>query len=70
MSKTIEIVVTPTGQTQVQTRGFVGSECRAASQFIEQVLGERTGEQLTAEFHQQASQQQSPQQRHSTGDQN
>jgi hypothetical protein len=36
MSKTIEIVVTPTGQTQVQTRGFVGSECRQASQFIEQ----------------------------------
>ena len=64
MSKTIEIVVTPTGQTQVQTRGFVGSECRAASQFIEQALGKRTGEQLTAEFHQQASQQQSPQQRH------
>ena len=64
MSKTIEIVVTPTGQTQVQTRGFVGSECRQASQFIEQALGQRTSEQLTAEFHQQASQQQSNQQRH------
>ena len=64
MSKTIEIVVTPTGQTQVQTRGFVGSECRQASQFIEQALGEQTGEQLTAEFHQQASQRQSHNQRH------
>ena len=64
MSKTIEIVVTPTGQTQVQTRGFVGSECRQASQFIEQALGKRTQEQLTAEFHQQADQQQSHQQRH------
>ena len=64
MSKTIEIVVTPTGQTQVQTRGFVGSECRQASQFIEQALGERTQEQLTTEFHQQASQQQSPQRHH------
>ena len=64
MSKTIEIVVTPTGQTQVQTKGFVGSECRQASQFIEQALGTRTQEQLTAEFHQQASQQQSHQQRH------
>ena len=70
MSKTIEIVVTPTGQTQVQTRGFVGSECRQASQFIEQALGKQTGEQLTAEFHQQASQQQSHQQRHSPGDRN
>jgi hypothetical protein len=64
MSKTIEIVVSPTGQTQVQTKGFVGSQCRQASQFIEQALGKRTQEQLTAEFHQQAGQQQSHQQRH------
>ena len=64
MSKTIEIIVTSTGQTQVQTTGFVGNECRQASQFIEQALGTRTHEQLTAEFHQQASQQQSHQQRH------
>ena len=62
--KTIEIVVSPTGQTQVQTKGFSGSECRAASEFIEQALGQRTSEQLTSEFHQQASQQQSHQQRH------
>ena len=64
MSKTIEIIVTPTGQTQVQTKGFVGSECRQASQFIGQALGKRTQEVLNAEFHQQASQQQSHQQRH------
>ncbi len=64
MSKTIEIVVSPTGQTQVQTKGFTGSECRAASEFIEKALGQRTSEQLTSEFHQQASQQQSHQQRH------
>jgi hypothetical protein len=62
--KTIEIVVSPTGQTQVQTKGFSGSECRAASEFIEQALGQRTSEQLTSEFHQQAGQQQSHQQRH------
>ena len=64
MSKIIEIVVAPTGETQIQTRGFVGSECRQASQFIEDALGRRTHEQLTAEFHQQTSEQQSNQQRH------
>ena len=64
MSQTIEIVVSPTGQTQVQTKGFVGRECRQASEFIEQALGKRTQEELTAEFHQQASQQQSHQQSH------
>lgn len=50
--KLIEIIVAPNGQTRVETRGFVGSECRQASQFIEQALGSRVGEQLTAEFHQ------------------
>jgi len=56
MRKTIEITVLPNGQSRVETKGFVGSECRQASQFIEQALGQRTGEQLTAEFHQQAEQ--------------
>ena len=52
MSKTIEIIVSPTGQTQVETKGFTGSECRDASRFIEEALGERIDESLTAEFHQ------------------
>ena len=56
--RTIEIIVSPKGETSVQTKGFAGSECRQASQFIEKALGQRTGEQLTAEFHQQAVQQQ------------
>ena len=50
--KIIEIVVSPTGQTQMETKGFTGSECRDASRFVEQALGKQTGEQLTAEFHQ------------------
>jgi len=57
--KIIEIVVSPTGTTQVQTKGFAGAECRQASEFVEKALGQRTGEQLTSEFHQSASQQQS-----------
>lgn len=54
--RTIEIIVSPKGETSVQTKGFVGSTCREASKFIEQALGQRTSEQLTAEFHQQAVQ--------------
>jgi hypothetical protein len=50
--KTIEITVDPKGQTRVETRGFTGGECREASRFLEQALGARAGEQLTAEFHQ------------------
>ena len=50
--KTIEITVSPDGQTEVETRGFIGGECRQASRFIEQALGRRTAETLTAEYHQ------------------
>ena len=55
MSKTIEITVLPNGQTKVETKGFVGSECRQASQFMERALGQRMDEVLKAEFHQSAS---------------
>jgi hypothetical protein len=53
--KTIEIVVDAKGETTVQTKGFTGSSCRDASKFIEQALGDKTGETLTAEFHQMAT---------------
>ena len=55
MNKTIEIVVSPQGQTRVETKGFAGSECQQASEFIEQALGKRIGEQLTADYHQQVA---------------
>lgn len=58
----IEIIVTPEGRTTVQTKGFHGSSCRAASRFIEQAIGNPTGEKLTTEFHQAESAQQTRQQ--------
>ena len=58
-AKTIEITVTSDGQSTVQTRGFVGAGCREASRFVEEALGKRTGERLTAEFHQTTTQQNS-----------
>ncbi len=63
MKKTIEIIVSPTGETTVQTRGFQGATCRDASRFIEQALGQKTGERFTSEFYQtQSVEQQSRQQ--------
>jgi hypothetical protein len=49
--KTIEITVSPKGETRVETRGFSGPACREASRFVEQALGTKTAETLTAEFH-------------------
>lgn len=51
MTKTIEIVISPTGQTRLETKGFAGSACQAASRFLEQSLGETHAEQLTPEFY-------------------
>ena len=59
MNKIIEIIVAPNGQTKVETKGFTGNKCRQASKFIEQALGKRTDEKLTAEFHQELGQKQS-----------
>lgn len=62
MSQIIEIIVAPNGQTRVETKGFAGSQCRQASQFLEAALGRRTSEQLTAEFHQQVTSEQTQRQ--------
>ena len=63
-SRTIEITVKPDGSTSLETKGFAGNGCRAASEFLEQALGSRESEQLTSEFHQSvASTQQATQQR-------
>ena len=63
MSRIIEIIVSTKGETTVTTKGFAGQSCRDASKFIEQALGQRLDEQLTAEFHQAADSQQTQQQR-------
>jgi hypothetical protein len=48
----VEVTVDTRGQSKVETRGFTGGECREASKFIEQALGQRTDEKLTADFYQ------------------
>ena len=63
MSKTIEIIVGPTGATTVETKGFHGASCREASRFLEQALGQKTGERLSGEFYQAAPVEQHQQQR-------
>ena len=52
MTQLIEVIVSPTGETKLETKGFAGASCRDASRFIESALGQSTHEQLTAEFHQ------------------
>ncbi len=53
--KIIEIVISPTGHTRLETKGFEGAACRDASRFVEEALGQRSAEQRTAEFYRSAS---------------
>ena len=50
--KILELLITPDGQTRLETKGFSGAECQQASRFLEQALGQATSELLTTEFHQ------------------
>jgi hypothetical protein len=52
MKKTIELIISPTGETRLETQGYSGAECLAASQFLETALGRRLSEQKTSAFHQ------------------
>jgi hypothetical protein len=51
MTRIIEIIISPNGQTRLKTNGFAGSACQEASRSLEQALGVKQSEQLTAEFH-------------------
>lgn len=50
--KVIEVVVSPQGEATVQTKGYAGAECLAASRFLEEALGARAAERKTEEFYQ------------------
>jgi DUF2997 family protein len=52
MPRVIEVVVSPRGETTVQTKGYAGADCLRASKFLEQALGVVADDRRTAEFHQ------------------
>jgi hypothetical protein len=50
MPRIIEVIVSPRGETTVQTKGYAGAACLQASKFLEQALGITTVDRKTAEF--------------------
>lgn len=50
--KTVEIIISPNGNSIVETKGFSGSECQSVSKFLEEALGQKINERLTSEFYQ------------------
>lgn len=51
MFRVIEVTVSPTGETSIQTKGYSGGDCLQASKFLEKALGIVATEQKTAEFY-------------------
>jgi len=47
--KTIELTVSPTGETTLETKGFAGDGCKEASAFLEQALGVKQSDRPTSE---------------------
>jgi hypothetical protein len=62
MARIIEVVVSPTGESTVQTKGYTGVDCLQASKFLENALGVATGDRKMPEFYQTTSTEQTLQQ--------
>ena len=51
--KSIEIVVSPIGEIQIEAVGFKGADCELATRFLEEALGSVKQKRKKPEFHQQ-----------------
>ncbi len=52
--KSIEVLITPTGEVKIDAVGFKGVDCEKATAFLEQALGIEQVRIKKPEFHQQA----------------
>jgi len=55
MHRTIEVIVTPTGEVTVEAVGFQGKACKQATEAIEKALGLAATPKLKPEYHQQTT---------------
>ena len=51
MSKTIQITISPKGETKIETQGFTGSSCQDATRALEAALGAKTSDTMTSEYY-------------------
>jgi hypothetical protein len=52
MPRVIEVIVSPSGETTVQTKGYTGADCQHASRFLEEALGLVAADRKTTEYYQ------------------
>lgn len=49
--KRIEVIVSPQGESRIETHGYEGDSCRSASKSLERALGIHSAETLKPEFY-------------------
>jgi hypothetical protein len=54
MNRTIEIIIAPNGELQIDAVGFNGADCEQATKFLEEALGVVAQKRKKPEYHQQA----------------
>jgi hypothetical protein len=54
MKRTIEIIIAPTGEIQIDAVGFKGADCEQATKFLEEALGVVGKKINKPEYHQSA----------------
>ena len=54
----IEVTISPSGETTIQTKGYSGGDCLQASRFLEEALGVAVQDRKTAEFYETAIEEQ------------
>jgi hypothetical protein len=52
MTKTIEVIVSASGEINIDAVGFKGADCEQATRFLEEALGTVQQKQRKPEFHQ------------------
>lgn len=58
MSKQMQIIINPVGETKLETTGFSGASCQDATRDFERRLGVTSDESLTSEYYTEASSEQ------------
>ena len=54
MNRTIEVIIAPSGEIQIDAVGFKGPDCEKATKFLEDALGVVGQKTKKPDFHQQA----------------
>ncbi len=52
MKSTIEVIVSPNGEIQIEAVAFKGADCEKATRFLEEALGVPTKRVKKPEYHQ------------------